>query len=124
MLRVIKEAEPRQLTALVRGELDWVVMKALEKDRYRNIEDVAARRIRCGVSHWGDQTTRDMGKLSGRIPQASRHHKRWRSMWPKSATARAKVHEVWPTGAREDLHFCSLPPGPERCAPQESNRLP
>jgi tetratricopeptide (TPR) repeat protein len=62
MLRVIKEAEPpkpstklshsntlpaiaaqrhtdpHRLTALVRGELDWIVMKALEKDRGRRYE--------------------------------------------------------------------------------------
>src|SRR5262249_27759547 len=30
--------EPRRLTGLVRGELDWVVMKALEKDRDRRYE--------------------------------------------------------------------------------------
>jgi serine/threonine protein kinase len=30
--------EPKRLTALVRGELDWIVMKALEKDRTRRYE--------------------------------------------------------------------------------------
>jgi WD40 repeat protein/tetratricopeptide (TPR) repeat protein len=30
--------EPRKLSALLRGELDWVVMKALEKDRNRRYE--------------------------------------------------------------------------------------
>jgi serine/threonine protein kinase len=30
--------EPKRLTALVRGELDWIVMKALEKDRARRYE--------------------------------------------------------------------------------------
>jgi eukaryotic-like serine/threonine-protein kinase len=30
--------EPRKLTGLVRGELDWIVMKALEKDRNRRYE--------------------------------------------------------------------------------------
>ena len=30
--------EPRKLTGLVRGELDWIVMKALEKDRTRRYE--------------------------------------------------------------------------------------
>src|SRR5213078_5241541 len=30
--------EPKRLTALVRGELDWIVMKALEKDRNRRYE--------------------------------------------------------------------------------------
>ena len=30
--------EPKKLSALVRGELDWIVMKALEKDRTRRYE--------------------------------------------------------------------------------------
>jgi serine/threonine protein kinase len=34
--------EPRRLTALVRGELDWIVMKALEKDRNRRYETATA----------------------------------------------------------------------------------
>jgi tetratricopeptide (TPR) repeat protein len=33
-----RHMEPRRLTALVRGELDWIVMKALEKDRNRRYE--------------------------------------------------------------------------------------
>src|SRR4051812_20385735 len=34
--------EPRKLSALVRGELDWVVMRALEKDRNRRYESPGA----------------------------------------------------------------------------------
>jgi eukaryotic-like serine/threonine-protein kinase len=34
--------EPGRLSALVRGELDWIVMKALEKDRDRRYESAAA----------------------------------------------------------------------------------
>jgi non-specific serine/threonine protein kinase/serine/threonine-protein kinase len=34
--------EPRQLSGLVRGELDWIAMKALEKDRTRRYESAAA----------------------------------------------------------------------------------
>src|SRR6201999_2524010 len=30
--------EPKHLTRLLRGELDWIVMKALEKDRNRRYE--------------------------------------------------------------------------------------
>src|SRR5258705_4480590 len=30
--------EPKRLTKLMRGELDWIVMKALEKDRGRRYE--------------------------------------------------------------------------------------
>jgi serine/threonine protein kinase len=33
-----RHTEPRQLASLLRGELDWIVMKALEKDRNRRYE--------------------------------------------------------------------------------------
>ena len=33
-----RHTEPKKLTTLVRGELDWIVMKALEKDRARRYE--------------------------------------------------------------------------------------
>ena len=33
-----RRTEPARLTRLVRGELDWIVMKALEKDRTRRYE--------------------------------------------------------------------------------------
>jgi serine/threonine protein kinase/Tfp pilus assembly protein PilF len=34
--------EPRKLSGLLRGELDWIVMKALEKDRNRRYESASA----------------------------------------------------------------------------------
>jgi WD40 repeat protein/serine/threonine protein kinase len=34
--------DPRKLSALIRGELDWIVMKALEKDRTRRYETASA----------------------------------------------------------------------------------
>jgi serine/threonine protein kinase/Flp pilus assembly protein TadD len=34
--------EPKKLSGLVRGELDWIVMKALEKDRNRRYESASA----------------------------------------------------------------------------------
>ena len=37
-----RRIEPAQLTKLVRGELDWIVMKCLEKDRSRRYETVNA----------------------------------------------------------------------------------
>ena len=37
----LRRSEPRRLGALVRGELDWVVMKCLEKDRTRRYEAAA-----------------------------------------------------------------------------------
>src|SRR5262249_55562808 len=38
MLSAQRRAEPAKLPGLVRGELDWIVMKALEKDRSRRYE--------------------------------------------------------------------------------------
>jgi serine/threonine protein kinase len=36
-----RQTEPAKLTKLVRGDLDWIVMKALEKDRNRRYETAA-----------------------------------------------------------------------------------
>src|SRR5436309_2652159 len=37
-----RHTEPARLTKLVRGELDWIVMKALDKDRNRRYETASA----------------------------------------------------------------------------------
>jgi WD40 repeat protein/serine/threonine protein kinase len=37
-----RKSEPRKLSALFRGELDWIVMKALEKERNRRYETASA----------------------------------------------------------------------------------
>jgi serine/threonine protein kinase len=37
-----RSTEPRKLRPLLRGELDWIVMKALEKDRNRRYESASA----------------------------------------------------------------------------------
>src|SRR5262245_24360380 len=34
----LRKSDPKRLSQLVRGELDWIVMKALEKDRNRRYE--------------------------------------------------------------------------------------
>ena len=34
-----RQADPRRLDRAVRGELDWIVMKALEKDRTPAVRD-------------------------------------------------------------------------------------
>src|SRR5262245_16236886 len=38
----VRQTTPGRLVRLVRGELDWVVMRGLEKDRARRYESVAA----------------------------------------------------------------------------------
>ena len=37
-----RQSDPKRLRQLVRGELDWIVMKALEKDRNRRYETASA----------------------------------------------------------------------------------
>src|SRR5262245_10525037 len=37
-ISALRKTEPNKLTKLVRGELDWIVMKCLEKDRNRRYE--------------------------------------------------------------------------------------
>jgi serine/threonine protein kinase len=48
LLATFRHTEPAELEKLVRGELDWIVMKALEKDRTRGYETASglARDIR------------------------------------------------------------------------------
>ncbi len=38
----IRQSDPKRLRRVVRGELDWIVMKALEKDRARRYETASA----------------------------------------------------------------------------------
>src|SRR5262245_31151197 len=37
-----RQSDPRRLSQLIRGELDWIVMKALDKDRNRRYETASA----------------------------------------------------------------------------------
>src|SRR5262249_49679466 len=39
---VNRRSDPKRLSQLFRGELDWIVMKALEKDRNRRYESASA----------------------------------------------------------------------------------
>lgn len=41
-IAAVRGSEPAKLTAQMRGELDWIVMKALEKDRTRRYESATA----------------------------------------------------------------------------------
>ena len=52
-LAALRQTDPRKLTALLRGELDCVVMKCLEKQRDRRYETVSslARDIQCYLAH-------------------------------------------------------------------------
>src|SRR5262249_18931743 len=41
-LAALRQTEPKRLSALLRGELDWVVMRCLEKQRDRRYETASA----------------------------------------------------------------------------------
>jgi serine/threonine-protein kinase len=41
-ISIQRKAQPKELSRLFRGELDWIVMKALEKDRSRRYETASA----------------------------------------------------------------------------------
>jgi len=45
-----RNTEPAKLTKLLRGELDWIVMTALEKDRNRRYETPARLRRMCSAT--------------------------------------------------------------------------
>jgi tetratricopeptide (TPR) repeat protein len=45
-----RKSDPKQLSRLFRGELDWIVMKALEKDRNRRYETASA--LAADVQHY------------------------------------------------------------------------
>ena len=45
-----RQIEPTKLSTLVRGELDWIVMKALEKDRTRRYE--TANGLAADIEHY------------------------------------------------------------------------
>ncbi len=47
-----RKIDPAKLSALVRGELDWIVMKALEKDRTRRYETASS--LAADVQHFLD----------------------------------------------------------------------
>jgi tetratricopeptide (TPR) repeat protein len=60
--------EPRKLSGLVRGELDWIVMKALEKDRNRRYETAN------GLAHDIERHLRDEPVLA--CPPSARYRMR------------------------------------------------
>jgi hypothetical protein len=45
-----RQSEPARLSRLVRGELDWIVMKALEKDRNRRYDTAAS--LAADIAHY------------------------------------------------------------------------
>jgi serine/threonine protein kinase len=71
-----RRTEPRQLLRTVRGELDWIVMKALEKDRARRYDTASA--LAADVQrHLADEPVEACPPSRGyRLRKYARKHKR------------------------------------------------
>jgi serine/threonine protein kinase len=70
-----RRTEPARLTKLVRGELDWMVMKALEKDRSRRYE--TANGLARDIRHYldGDPVEAGPPSASYRLRTLARKHR-------------------------------------------------
>ena len=85
-----RKSDPNRLSQLFRGELDWIVMKALEKDRNRRYETAAA--FAADVQRYLDDEAVEACPPSARyrFRKFARRHKtafltglplRWRHWW-------------------------------------------
>jgi serine/threonine protein kinase/tetratricopeptide (TPR) repeat protein len=70
-----RRTEPGRLAKLVRGDLDWIVMKALEKDRTRRYEsaDALARDVQRNLD--GDPVEAGPPSVSYRLRKFARKHR-------------------------------------------------
>ena len=72
-----RKTEPARLARLVRGELDWIVMRALEKDRVRRYDtaNAFARDIQRYLA--GDPVEAGPPSATYRLRKFARKHRRW-----------------------------------------------
>ena len=71
-----RETEPAKLTRLVRGELDWIVMKALEKDRDAALRDGQRPGAATSSATWPTRWSRRGRRAAGyRLQKFVRRHK-------------------------------------------------
>jgi serine/threonine protein kinase/tetratricopeptide (TPR) repeat protein len=70
-----RKSEPKRLSQLFRGELDWIVMKALEKDRNRRYDTASA--LAADVQHYLDDEPVQAcpPTLGRRVAKWGRRHK-------------------------------------------------
>ena len=76
-----RKTEPARLSKLVRGEMDWIVMKCLEKDRSRRYETANGRgpryRALLAMSPW-KRARRAPATGSASLPASTRRRSRRR----------------------------------------------
>ena len=70
-----RKTEPKDLSNLIRGELDWIVMKALDKDRTRRYE--TANDLRLDIKRYldGDPITAAPTSTMYRLKKLARRHR-------------------------------------------------
>ncbi len=70
-----RHTEPAKLTKLVRGELDWIVMKALDKDRTRRYETASAFARDIGRFLTGDPVEAGPPSATYKLRKLARKHR-------------------------------------------------
>jgi serine/threonine protein kinase len=127
-----RRSDPLKLSRLLRGELDWIVMKALEKDRNRRYESASA--LAADVEPSPTSSSRnatverrplrgimERGSTEGGISQSSGGRARkWSRCWPRSSLT--PTSPLLSTSAR--THFAGFVHGVGRRASAASRRLP
>lgn len=70
-----RRTEPERLSALVRGDLDWIVMKALEKDRTRRYETASGLAADVARHLAGEPVSAAPPSAAYRVRKFARRHK-------------------------------------------------
>ncbi len=70
-----RKTEPKQLCAIIRGDLDWIVMKAIEKDRTRRYE--TANGLKADIQRYldGDAVTAAPPSTTYRLRKLAKRHR-------------------------------------------------
>jgi tetratricopeptide (TPR) repeat protein len=71
----VRSVEPRQLSRTVRGELDWIVMKCLEKDRTRRYESASSLAADLSRHLAGEAVTAGRPGALYRMEKSARRHR-------------------------------------------------
>jgi WD40 repeat protein/serine/threonine protein kinase/tetratricopeptide (TPR) repeat protein len=100
-----RQVEPRRLSGLVRGELDWIVMKALEKDRTRRYETASG--LAADLRHYLDDEPVLAGPPSSwyRLRKFARRNRALVATAAVVATALAAVAALAVLYADRQRHF-------------------